>query len=228
VGSFADDCGTACASQALSAAYYTCSGSTCTNAAVPVASQVQNPVYNFAQDNNGVVLALGAVPATGATTATGTLTFGIGTQSNNTLTAQNVIAADPTYAEFTTNYNGKSYASFLDSGSNYLFFSDSTIPQCTGSLSGDGFYCPTSTLSLSATATAYGGQTSASIPFTIGNASSLFSTSSYSAFDNVGVDAALFSSATFDWGLPFFYGKTVFVGIEGRSANGTAGPFFAW
>jgi hypothetical protein len=230
VGSFPYDCGDTCVSQAVSATYYTCSGSACSNATIPLTLQVQNPVFNFPQDNNGVALSLEAVPAGGSPSATGTLTFGIGTQSNNVLAAKNVITADPTYAEFTTSYNGTSFPSFLDSGSNYFFFVDNSILQCqSGNLVSSGFYCPASTLSLSATAISSNGQTSATIPFAVGNASSLFASGSYAAFDDVAANAGFLTTPTFDWGLPFFYGKTVYVGIEDRSATGAgAGPFYAW
>jgi len=32
----------------------------------------------------------------------------------------------------------------------------------------------------------------------------------------------------FDWGLNFFYGRTVFTAIAGRSTPGGAGPFWAY
>ncbi len=31
-------------------------------------------------------------------------------------------------------------------------------------------------------------------------------------------------SGTFDWGMPFFYGRSVFVLFEGRSAGSITGP----
>ncbi len=70
--------------------YYSCSGGghlqrrRCSR----LSGQVANPVASFATDNNGVaILQLEAVPDTGAATASGTLTFGIGTESNNALGA---------------------------------------------------------------------------------------------------------------------------------------------
>jgi hypothetical protein len=35
-------------------------------------------------------------------------------------------------------------------------------------------------------------------------------------------------SDSFDYGLPFFYGRSVYTAIEGRSAGGTTGPYFAF
>jgi hypothetical protein len=36
------------------------------------------------------------------------------------------------------------------------------------------------------------------------------------------------SSNYFDWGLPFFYGRRVFVAIEGNTVAGKAAPFWAY
>ena len=36
------------------------------------------------------------------------------------------------------------------------------------------------------------------------------------------------TSSYFDWGLPFFYGRTVFTAIEGKPAEGTTGPYYAY
>jgi hypothetical protein len=35
-------------------------------------------------------------------------------------------------------------------------------------------------------------------------------------------------SLYFDWGVPFFFGRTVFVAIEGRSTSGGFGPYWAY
>jgi hypothetical protein len=32
----------------------------------------------------------------------------------------------------------------------------------------------------------------------------------------------------FDFGLPYFYGRNVFTAIEGMSAAGTPGPYYAY
>jgi len=43
------------------------------------------------------------------------------------------------------------------------------------------------------------------------------------AFSNLGGDFSIF-----DWGLPFFFGRTVFIGIEGQSSSLGTGPYFAF
>ena len=36
------------------------------------------------------------------------------------------------------------------------------------------------------------------------------------------------NSDYFDWGLPFFYGRRVFVVMEGATVNGKTGPLWAY
>ena len=36
------------------------------------------------------------------------------------------------------------------------------------------------------------------------------------------------NAGSFDWGLPFFYGRAVFTAIEGQSTPGGAGPYWAF
>jgi len=57
IGPFQEDCGTACTAAASSVPpqYYVCPSSGCVSAAVPLANQLQNPVWVFPQDNNGVL-----------------------------------------------------------------------------------------------------------------------------------------------------------------------------
>jgi hypothetical protein len=35
-------------------------------------------------------------------------------------------------------------------------------------------------------------------------------------------------AGSFDFGLPFFYGRSVYTAIEGRTAGSTTGPYFAF
>jgi hypothetical protein len=219
------DCGNACSNTSAprTGAYYTCSGATCTVAAVPNANQVQNIVALFPQDNNGVAIQMPDVDPGGAPTATGSLIFGIGTAPNNDLGSAQVITISAFNGYFTTTYAGQALkSSFIDSGSVCYGFPDATITQCTGNAT--AFYCPPSTLDLTATNT---GLNNVSIvtPFKVANTNTLWNGKN-TAFDDLAITA--FTPGYFDWGLSFFYGKTVFTAINGADTPAGAGPFFAY
>jgi|HubBroStandDraft_6_1064221.scaffolds.fasta_scaffold53060_4 hypothetical protein len=216
------DCGVLCEFP-RAGDYYSCAGATCTPAAVPVANQVQNPVPRFAQDNNGVAVQLPSIDSGGAATVAGSLIFGIGTAANNGLGAAQVITIDKSTGYFTTEYAGQSLAaSFIDSGSVSYGFPDSTIAQCSGNEM--YFFCPTSTLSLTATNKGLN-LVSITTPFSVANATTLYGTHD-AAFDDLAITA--FAPGYFDWGLSFFYGRTVFTAIDGAMTPGGAGPYFAY
>lgn len=222
IGNFLADCGAACAGAAISGTYYDCPPSgTCAPVAVALSSQVQNPVSFFGADNNGVVIDLPAAASPTATLA-GTLIFGIGTQSDNALPASaGIYTLDPTYGTLSTSFNGASYASsFIDSGSNAYFFTDDTIPTCTGQAS---FYCPATTETLQGLIQGQNGA-SAAVSFSIDNALSDFATN-FAVLPNLAGPAGSSLQGAFDWGLPFFYGRPVYVAFESNTAAGVAGPW---
>jgi hypothetical protein len=225
LGVFQQDCGAACSPGAASppAVYFACPNSGCSVTTVALQNQLQNPVWMFPQDNNGVLISLPAVPSSGTTTVSGSLIFGIGTQSDNALGTAQVYTTD-TNGDFSTTFSGTTYSgSFLDTGSNGIFFLDSGtlgIPDCSDGNS--GFYCPTLTQNYTATNTGMNG-TSASISFSIANADSLLNTNN-AAFSNLGGQ----NPGSFDWGLPFYFGRNVFSAIEGQSTPGGAGPYWAY
>ena len=188
---------------------------------MPLNNQVSNPVSGFSMNNNGVLLKLPAVATGGVTTLSGLLIFGIDTQANNQIGSANIIPAN-SLGNFTTSYKGKSLtSSFFDSGSNGLFFSDSTISYCSGRT---GFYCPVSTLTLSAIQNA-SNNTQLSVNFSIENLTNLDSNIIAS---NIGGSIGRYSSGIFDWGLPFFFGRSVFIAISGATTQHGTGPFWAY
>jgi uncharacterized protein DUF3443 len=234
VGPFLQDCGGACSVATNNPGfYYECpSPSLCgpTAANVPTNQQVANPISFFASDNNGVVIQLPQVPAAGAPSVNGTMIFGIGTQSNNSLGNATVftLASDGT---FTTLFAGHSYpGSFIDSGSNGIFFLTTNDPgiagtgifNCTDSQGKqNGFYCTPQTVNLSATNQGTNSATKA-VQFSVADANSL--PASNTAFN----DLTGSNPGSFDWGLGFFFGRTVFTAIEGQGTPGGTGPFFAY
>ena len=225
LGMFRQDCGSACVQANNRGIYYGCTATACQQTAVPLAQQVQNPVPLFAVNNNGVIVQLPAVPAGGVASVAGSLVFGIGTQANNGLGTATVVGVDPSTGNFTTSYNGGSYASsFLDSGSNGFFFQDS-IPVCPNGSAAPGFYCPAATLNNSAVIQGANGA-NANISFSIGNASALLAAKpTFAAFSELG---GSFVNNSFDWGLPFFYGRNVYTAIEGADTPGGPGPYIAF
>jgi hypothetical protein len=198
-----------------------------------LAQQLQHPVSLFASNNNGVVIDLPSLPAGGAArTLNGSLVFGIGTQANNGIGSATVIGVDPGQATFTTVYNGTSYnASFVDSGSNAFFFADPGTPVCTDPLAA-GFYCPAATKNLFATIQGRNGR-SASVSFSVANATALVTGNpGFAALGSLGAPPINFgtpiSTGSFDWGLPFFYGRKVFIAIAGANTSAGSGPYIAF
>jgi hypothetical protein len=224
VGSFQQDCGGACAQSGSPNVYYVCPSSGCVPSVESLPAQLQNPVSLFANDNNGVIIELPAVSGAEASVS-GSLVFGIGTESNNGLGSASVYTLNSN-ADITTEYQGQSYPnSFLDSGSNGVFFLDSTttgFPDCGSDAS--GFYCPSGTQNLSATNMGANG-TSATVNFSVANAETLFSND---AGDAVFSQLAGPNPDSFDWGLPFFYGRNVFTAIDGATTPQGPGPYWAY
>jgi hypothetical protein len=221
VGLFKQDCGSACVNSAVSATYYACATTGCTSTTMPLSLQVSNPVASFTRDNNGVVLKLPSVGPGGATALSGTLFFGIGTQANNGLGGATRYAAN-SKGNFSTVYKGTTMsASFIDSGSNGLYFNDSSIATCTTSAD---FYCPASPLALSALTMAFDGTASSTISFTLQNADKLAPATVASYIGGTNGSNHSTGDNAFDWGLPFFFGRPVFVGFE----TDPSGPYWAY
>ncbi|MGA7380060.1 MAG: DUF3443 family protein [Terriglobales bacterium] len=219
------DCGEACDPSfngnvpPVPSPYYLCTSSfACSATSVSISQQVQNPVALFPVDNNGTIVELPTLSGAAAS-QTGSLIFGIGTETNNQVPATASIFALDSEDTFSVTYKGVTYnstfstPSFIDLGSNGLFFPDATITVCTDVTD---FYCPASLLSLSAVnseTVAVTGDTS-SVDFSIDNADNLFA-------EGNGADAAFSTlggpntGGGFDYGLPFFYGRNVFTSIDG-------------
>jgi len=218
--------------------YYSCPSAGCTANASPVVvsalSQVSNPVPYFTgafsspnptPDGNGVVIQLPSVSDPQAS-AIGTLTFGIATEQNNSLGTATVLTLDAN-DNFTTVVNGQTLTqSFIDSGSNALFFPDSLAACSTNK----NFYCPSSPVMLFATNSG-ATQGQSTVDFTVEDADSLlFAFPQYAVFPTIAGPCSQGSSACgFLWGLPFFYGRTVYVAIDGQKVFGApVGPWWAY
>lgn len=234
IGTQAQDCGSTCVNSTSTGLYYCCTGSNCSPTTVSLADQVVNPVAMQATDNNGVVFTLPPLSSDVSTGVTGTVTLGIGTEANNvppstvaTLTAayNGDWGQDLARTVFTA-YSTSSVVSFIDSGSSELFIPpiSSFSPICSDGTT----YCPASTVT--GQSAIQQSATSASvctlINFSVAGAENI--SSADLAIDNLAGTSGSGADAYFDWGLPFFFGRTIYVGITGTKSSLGTGPYWAY
>jgi hypothetical protein len=229
------DCGPDCETAATGDPYYICPSGTCGIVGVSTAEQATNPVAAFSSaDNNGVLITLPSVPANGAAdgTISGSLIFGIGTQSDNALASSATVYGLDEYGNIPeATYNSVQYTSpgntiILDTGSDAFYFLDATTLASVGIIDcadNAGYYCPSSTVPFTVTL-AGANSTSGTISFSIMNADTLFA-SGNSAFNDLGADGGTSPSTDdLDFGLPFFFNRTVYAGMVPGAFTGESAP----
>ena len=236
VSMLVEDCGIACTTNAQVGIYYSCSGDgSCVGTTSAV--QLQNPVALLPTDNNGVVFRLNSVPATGIPNADGQMILGIGTRPNNSPTAGIVTLAANTRGEISSTYPGGGIdvplRARFDSGSPEMVLPAGTVPICLPNTRASGYLCPSDVVN--ATATMYGNAKTAStaVTFNIANAAAVLESK---AVASSGLASALsitsYSSAVdspftvIDWGLPFFFGRSIYFGFEDRTSTLGKGPYY--
>ena len=218
-------------------AYFSCSGGTCNPAFVDKANQVTNPVTLFPTDNNGVIVKLPSA-SNAEKDMTGSLVFGIGTEPNNQLhsgAAVITLACDG----FNATLSGQKFGvgdpstcagfSSIDVSINANYFPNvANLPVCpsatpAGNLS--GFYCPSTTQNFSLMVQGLDGTTKAA-SFNVANAQNLYTSH---ANDAVLPDLAgpLPDGYGIALGLPFFYGKDVYISTYGQKVP-TGTPPAPW
>jgi hypothetical protein len=232
VGVFAQDCGAACVNAATPLPlYYGCgsgSAGVCSPENVALSAQVTNPVALFAADNNGVIVSLPNLQnANGDAQLQGTLVFGLNTQADNALPASGLtVLGTDSNGDFTATYNGGTAArpAWIDSGADAYDFDDPSIAACPGPAF-VGFYCPApAPLPLFAVNTGVGvNAASSTVQFAVADPNS-FVSSAVAFIDLAGGGG----STSFIWGMPYFYGKHIYVGIEQRTAGTYTGPYYAY
>jgi hypothetical protein len=231
VGVFVQDCGAGCVNAASPAPiYYGCTtAGVCTAENVALANQVTNPVAMFAADNNGLIVNLPNLQnANGDLSVQGEVVFGIGTQTDNALPTASTLTVLGTDAngDFTATYNGAttSQPALIDSGADMYSFNDPTIAVCA---SGPfvGYYCPAvAPQSVFAVNTGVGvNNATNTVNFAIADPNSFVANAS--AFVNLGGGGG---ATHFTWGMPFFYGRKIYVGIDQRVAGTYTGPYYAY
>ena len=228
VGVFVADCGTPSCPAAANV-YYASSGSTSTPVAVDSSSQVQNPVALLPVDNNGVIVSLPGVAAAGAPSVEGALVLGIGTRANNQPIAAAAVALDGA-GEFGTAIDGAGHPRLVRRHRLERLLLRATVEHRVllrparlvlpaghaellrheRAVAGVSREPPDRRRSRSATSTRSSGRQ--------GTATRSSREIGGSALPGAGVD----------WGLPFFLGRTVYLGLEGRLTDFGAGPVLAY
>ena len=282
IGTTVVDCGGDCANNTYQfdrtsayvspSLYYDCKGTSdpknCTLTSIPTNYQVINPVWNLPDGklgehyNNGVVLVMPAIPDSqvGAATAHGELIFGMGSQANNTMPVGTVPVLISTtsnsnsYLSIKTEFKGHVYDnSYLDTGTNGLFFTDTSSTPITSCdlkpLDVQAYwYCPFNDLK-NLQALLYDGDATSNsaalkVMFQVANFDVLGGTSnaafsgiaaginnlnpSYNANNPAGQSKYIPDTKTFAWGMPFFYGKKVYMSIIDLDAATPQQPWYAW
>jgi hypothetical protein len=204
--------------------------------AVPGSLRVSNPVLALPADNNGVIVNLPNVPDNGQATASGDLILGIGTAWNNdpkTYSTNPVVTVslkpnDPIFASTTA--DGVSFFLFAaDTGSNAFFFTDSGITRCPSLLNNvvsTGWYCPGSPKNFAVQVTGTGG-TIWNFQGWIRDQTTLTGTGNL-AFNDLGFNLGTGVPDLFIAGLPFFYGKQVYLGYATKSSSLGSGPLYGY
>jgi hypothetical protein len=230
VGVFSQDCGAACVNPTTPLAlYYGCTAAgACTAENIALAGQVTNPVAMFAADNNGIIVSLPNLQnANGDMSVTGQVIFGIATQSDNALppVGLTVLGADA-HGDFTATYNGGTTVlpALIDSGTDAYSFDDPTMAPCaTGAFV--GYYCPNVAPQSVYAINAGVGMNNATnrVDFAIADPKSFVANAA--AFIDLGGGGG---STRLTWGMPFFYGRKVYIGIDQRLSGTYTGPFYAY
>jgi hypothetical protein len=126
--------------------------------------------------------------------------------------------------------------SFIDSGSSALFFPsplNGSLPDCSRShgISWSGDFCPSSVQTFTAVNSGSTSATSGSVTFAVGNDYNLINSGNM-VFNDYAANSTSDSSSTgfFDWGLPFFFGRNIYVGIESVAIGSltATGPLWAY
>jgi hypothetical protein len=189
--------------------YYLCSAGTCTASTIDPSLHIQNPVSMMPVDNNGVTITFPSVPATGSPSVTGSLTLGVGTNTNNQPAQGTTTFSTNSMGWLKVLFEGTTYYTMFDTGTDLIILPSShSVANCSQYGWNNSVVCPTSEQNMSAVFQGLDGSTNSPVNFSVDNAQPLLS-SGMKAFNNVGMQ--LPGINTLVLGMSFFYGKTVYV-----------------
>ena len=223
----ATNCGPRCQTDASNGVYYSCTATKCTGTTTDV--QLENPIGLLPTDGNGYVVTLPGVPEGGLPSLDGTLTLGIGTRPNN-VPGNVVVFPTATFGTLFTDFSASPIQSgTIDSGSSKLYFpAVPEVPVCSpaggGAPPATGPLCPRTPTALLATMVS--GAVKKTISFTVDDADVILA-SSNNVFPGYAAAVSV-SDPYFMWGLPFFFGRTIYFGIDAKATSLGQGPYWAY
>lgn len=244
IGPQKTDCGSSCEQSPSAQMYFVCQGGSagrCMAVTMPVAMQTPNPVSQFVTDNNGTVLTFPSTSENQAT-LTGTLSFGIGTQPNNSLSGVQIYHSSVPGAEFpllAANVNGIASFAFLDTGTNAYSLAQTGSPvinsrppfmQAVSGLAvcgqAGGPFCPPAPVSLQIRLNGSNGNPTSWQNITLSDPTAAFQKNlsvipslAFQNSDSPGISIL---------GLPFYFGRTVATAISGAKTGYGIGPYWAF
>ena len=168
-----------------------------------------NLVSKFQNDNNGVTIALNAVPSSAAVPVQGFLILGVGTQADNTPPEGTVpLQADPSSGRINLHIGNTTVPALIDSGTSLLLINDPSLSPSDTVRLGLSSY--------NATTPAY------TVDFTVGDADTLMNNAviAYHAAADGGVGLPIL-------GLPLFFGRTMYFVFDGQQSPLGTGPINA-
>lgn len=195
--------------------YFACAGQKCRPAFPSLQESVSNPVLHEKIDNNGIVLTFPSLPRKGARSVSGEMLLGIDTSPDNRL--------PPGVRFFPLERNVFFHATLeksprilygrLDTGTNALVVPTLKLPRCPPPL--NRLACPTKETSTSVALIEKGGN-SHLFSILAGNAAARLS-GSRSVFDDILYMPPESPFSPFILGMPFFFGKTIYLLYPGSS-----------
>lgn len=210
---------------------YTCDGATCTEVSNPNSiPQILNinPIAAFVNDNNGVIFSLPKVESVATMESQfGTLTFGLNTQDNNQVSnsVSKLLGSPNTdiwpVGFFIANVGSQNTVAMFDSGTP-TYAMDVPIALCPSPY--ENFYCPASG-DYNVISMLSGVNGGSSTPFV----STVFNYTSFGGFATVmpyiGQSiVSIPSVANTLYGLPAFFGKSIYLGFKGAESTGAITP----
>lgn len=181
---------------------------------VPSDLAVANPIGRLDQHANGAVLDFPAAEANGNATLSGSLILGLNTAANNATTGVNFLRVNDS-ARLWATVGGTRYPGLIDSGSNYYHFPYRILAPCANTI----FFCPPVAQRVPITLQDTGQTMSLAREFTIDD------------YNRYGANAAQPGLAGYEsgatemiLGLPFFYGRKIYVSIQGKGTASVPAP----